>query len=46
MLRRHAVGRHLTHAGIDPDGPELRKTIDTLVAHHVAVTSTLAFFAN
>jgi imidazolonepropionase-like amidohydrolase len=29
---------------IDPDGPELRKTIDTLVAHHVAVTSTLAVF--
>jgi imidazolonepropionase-like amidohydrolase len=28
----------------DPDGPELRKTIDTLVAHHVAVTSTLAVF--
>jgi hypothetical protein len=27
---------------IDPDGPELRKTIDSLVAHHVAVTSTLA----
>jgi hypothetical protein len=26
---------------IDPDGPELRKTIDTLVTHHVAVTSTL-----
>lgn len=29
---------------IDPDGPELRKTIDTLVAHHVAITSTLAVF--
>lgn len=29
---------------IDPDGPELRKTIDALVAHHVAVTSTLAVF--
>ena len=29
---------------IDPEGPELRKTIDTLVAHHVAVTSTLAVF--
>src|SRR5215472_3342203 len=29
---------------IDPDGPELCKTIDTLVAHHVAVTSTLAVF--
>jgi imidazolonepropionase-like amidohydrolase len=29
---------------VDPDGPELRKTIDTLVAHHVAVTSTLAVF--
>src|SRR6516165_7006533 len=27
---------------IDPDGPELRKTTDTLVAHHVAVTSPLA----
>ena len=27
---------------IEPDGPELRKTIETLVAHHVAVTSTLA----
>jgi imidazolonepropionase-like amidohydrolase len=27
---------------IDPDGPELRKTIDVLVANHVAVTSTLA----
>lgn len=27
---------------VDPDGPELRKTIDTLVGHHVAVTSTLA----
>ena len=29
---------------IDPDGPDLRKTIDALVAHHVAVTSTLAVF--
>jgi Amidohydrolase family len=29
---------------IEPDGPELRKTIDVLVAHHVAVTSTLAVF--
>ena len=29
---------------IDPEGPELRKTIDTLVARHVAVTSTLAVF--
>ena len=29
---------------IDPDGLELRKTIDTLVARHVAVTSTLAVF--
>jgi imidazolonepropionase-like amidohydrolase len=27
---------------IEPDGPELRKTIETLIAHHVAVTSTLA----
>jgi imidazolonepropionase-like amidohydrolase len=29
---------------IEPDGPELRKTTATLVAHHVAVTSTLAVF--
>lgn len=28
----------------DPGGPEARKTIDTLVAHHVAITSTLSVF--
>jgi len=30
--------------GIEPDGPELKQTIQTLVAHHVAITSTLAVF--
>jgi imidazolonepropionase-like amidohydrolase len=29
---------------LDPNGPELKQTIDTLVAHHVAITSTLAVF--
>ncbi len=27
---------------VDPDGPELKQTIATLVSHHVAITSTLA----
>jgi hypothetical protein len=27
---------------VDPDGPELKQTIATLVEHHVAITSTLA----
>jgi hypothetical protein len=30
--------------GIEPDGPELRKATDSHVAHHVAITSTLAVF--
>ncbi len=29
---------------LDPDGPELKKLIRTLVSHHVAVTSTLPMF--
>jgi imidazolonepropionase-like amidohydrolase len=29
----------------DPGGPEMKAVIDTLVRHHVAVTSTLAVFA-
>ncbi len=33
-----------TLAGMDPDGPEAKALIATLVAHHVAVTSTLPVF--
>lgn len=29
---------------IDPEGPELQRTIRTLIARHVAITSTLAVF--
>jgi imidazolonepropionase-like amidohydrolase len=31
-------------ANADPEGPEAQKTIAALVAHHVAITSTLAVF--
>lgn len=31
-------------ANVDPEGPEAQKTIALLVAHHVAITSTLAVF--
>jgi imidazolonepropionase-like amidohydrolase len=33
-----------TIAGMDPNGPEAKSLIETLVAHHVAVTSTLPVF--
>jgi imidazolonepropionase-like amidohydrolase len=29
---------------VDPEGPELQETIRLLIAHHVAITSTLAVF--
>ena len=29
---------------VEPDGPELKQTIQNLIAHHVAITSTLAVF--
>jgi len=31
-------------ANVDPEGPEAQKTIAVLVAHHIAITSTLAVF--
>jgi imidazolonepropionase-like amidohydrolase len=33
-----------TLLALDVNGPEMKKTIETLVAHHVAVTSTLPVF--
>jgi len=35
-----------TIAGMDPNGPEAKSLIQTLVSHHVAVTSTLPVFEN
>jgi imidazolonepropionase-like amidohydrolase len=37
-------GRGSTWAGLAIDGPQVKKLIDDLVAHHVAVTSTLPVF--